>query len=72
MVLIHLQIKSNYYSYDSKNQTLQLFNEEDYLYLLENADKLTLPLYILAASSVILILIIILQSSNQKKYKKDK
>ena len=62
--------KSNYYSYDSVNKTLQLFNEKDYLHLLNNTNKLKLPLYVLTGSTIILILVIVLQSNNQKKYKK--
>lgn len=65
-----LNNKSGFYSYDSINKTLQLFDEKNYLYLLEKTDDLNIIVYILSASLVIFIIITILLSRNQTKLKK--
>ncbi len=62
--------KSNFYSYDSTNNTLQIFDTKPYEDLYNRLNDRTLIIYALGSAIVILILITILLGKNKSKIKK--
>ncbi|MDD4795683.1 MAG: cohesin domain-containing protein [Bacilli bacterium] len=62
--------ESNFYSYDSNNKTLQLFDNETYEFLLDQISDKNFIIYALGGSLVILMLITILLGKNKSKINK--
>ncbi len=62
--------KSNYYSYDSINKTLQIYDQETHDYFQNQLNEKMIIIYALGGSLIIFILITILLSRNKSKIKK--
>ena len=62
--------KANYYSYDSENDTLQLFDEKGYNQLLSSGDDYLLIIYGLGGALFVLLCISMLSARNKSKLKK--
>ncbi len=62
--------KSNFYSYDSLNKTLQIFDQDSYKVLIDNLNDKNLIIYGLGGSLLVLLLITILLGRNKSKLKK--
>lgn len=62
--------EENYYSYDIDNQTLQVFNHQDFNKLIKDNKTLTLLVYGISTISIILLIILVLETINKNKYRK--
>ncbi|MDD2505060.1 MAG: cohesin domain-containing protein [Bacilli bacterium] len=62
--------QTNLYNYDSKNKTLQIYDQESINYLLDQIIEKKIIIYALSGSLVIFIIITILLSRNKNKLQK--
>ena len=62
--------KKNYYTYDSKEKTLQIFDKDKYLDKLKEEETNKYMIYGLSGGILLLIILLILVSSKNRKMKK--